>query len=296
MNTRTRVKAIPVLLAASLGLGTLGKALAHDNHVQARLQPTGLPELELAIAEEGVTGIPASIEAGRYLVKATGPAPRELGPSGAIFVQLPEGTTAEQAYEDIAASEGGPPPWYLEATFNGGVVLANGTESWAVVDFIPGPWMVTTMYGMSLGVEFEVTGELAEDLEAPEANATLELLEMEIRIKDGELTSGENVVTVENNGAQLHFVDIGKLPDGTTKEQVETLMESFMTGTPPAEGGLQEDDLMPVAYLPELSPGLVQTWPLTLEVGTYMLSCWIPDVESSAPHAMMGMWELITVA
>lgn len=295
MNTRARVKAIPMIMAASLGLANFDKMIAHENHSRASLQPADLDELNLTIEEAGVTGMPESIEAGRYLVKVTGPEPGEMGPTGVAFVQFPEGVTAESAFEETQANQEEMPSWYLDTHFGGGVMLSQGTESWVVLDFTPGTWVVSTLFGTTLGVEFEVTGDLATDLADPKANVTLELLEMAIRVSDGEFVAGENVVTVVNNGAQIHFVDFGLVPDGTTREQVESLMDSFMTGTPPAEDGLQEDDFVPLTYVVDISPGVSETLPLTLEAGTYFLTCWIPDTESGAPHAMMGMWELITV-
>jgi hypothetical protein len=174
-------------------------------------------------------------------------------------------------------------------------VLDQGPENWAVMDFGPGAWVLSTLFLTTPGVEFEVTGELPTELPDTGANVTLDLLEMVIRVSDGEFVAGENIVRVHNAGAQLHFVDFSKVPDGTTREQVEALINSFMTGTPPAEDGLQESDVVPVAYIAEMSGGAEVTVPVTLDPGTYFLSCWIPDTETQAPHAMMGMWDLITI-
>lgn len=298
MNTRARVKAVPVALAASLGLGalsTMGKVFAQSTPAAGGDLPADLAELALTVEESGVTGMPESIEAGRYLVKVTGPEPGEMGPSGVMILQLPEGVTAEQAYEDVQANPEGMPKWVLESHFAGGVVLDRGTENWAVMDFGPGAWIATTLFGMTLGVEFEVTGELPAELPDTGANVTLDLLEMVIRVSDGAFVAGENIVRVHNAGAQMHFVDISQVPDGTTKEQMGALIDSFMTGTPPAADGVQESDVTPVAYIAEMSGGAEVTVPLSLEAGTYFLSCWIPDIETQAPHAMMGMWDLITI-
>lgn len=295
MNTRTRVTAIPVLLAASLGLGTLGKAVAQSTPVDAGMQPSGLDEISLTIEEDGVTGMPESIEAGRYLVKVTGPAPGEMGPSGAVFAQFPDGVTPESAFEDVQANLDGMPSWYLDTHFGGGVVLAQDTESWGVFDFTPGSWVVTTLYGSTLGVAFEVTGELATDLPVVEANVSIDLIEMMVHITDGGFAAGDNVLYINNAGAQIHFLDVSKAPDGTTKEQVSAVMDASMTGTPPADGGLQESDIVPVAQVPDLAPGVHEYMPMALEAGTYMLACWAPDPETGTPHAMLGMWDLITV-
>jgi len=297
MNTRARVQAVPALLAASIGLTPVGRLLAHDGpHGVANLQPEGFEELAIEITEDGVTGIPETVAAGRYLVKVTGPEPGETGPAGAIFLQFPEDVTAEAAYEEVQANPEGFPEWFLRTHFGGGAMITSGTESWTIIDLTPGKWAATTMFGSTLALEFEVTGEMPADLKEPEANVTLDVGEMMIRVSDGAFVAGENVVTVKNIGAQIHFVDIGLVPEGTTEEQVTALMDSFMTGTPAAgDDALAEEDLMPVAYVHEISGGVQQTVPLTLEAGTYFLSCWIPDTETMMPHAMMGMWTLLTI-
>ena len=295
MNTRARVRVLPMIMAASLGLANLEKMLAHESHARANMQPTGLEEINLTVDESGVTGMPESLAAGRDLVNVTGPEPGEMGPSGAIFAQLPEDVSAQQAYDDVLANPEDIPSWYLDTHFGGGATLSQGTETWAVIDFTPGTWLVTTPFGATLGVEFEVTGDMPAELPDPEANVTITLLEFGIKIGEGELVAGDNVVTVDNSGAQLHFVDVSQLPEGTTKDQVDALMDSFMTGTPPAEGDLQEDAFIPVAYLADVSPGVQETLPLALEPGTYFLACWVPDLASELPHAMMGMYDVVVV-
>lgn len=295
MNSRMRVTALPALIATGFSFSALHHAVAQGTAAAEVSMPTGLDELSLTVEETGVTGMPESIAAGRYLVNVTGPEPGEMGPSGVMILQLPEGMTAEDAYEQVQANPESMPEFVLESHFAGGVVLDRGPQNWAVIDIGPGAWIVTTLFGMTLGVEFEATGEMPADLPDTGANVTLDLLEMVIRVSDGAFVAGDNLVTVTNSGAQLHFVDISQVPDGTTKEQVQALIDSFMTGTPPADGGLQETDMMPVGYVSELSGGAQVTVPLTLEAGTYFLSCWIPDTETQAPHAMMGMWDLITI-
>lgn len=292
MNTRVRVTGIPALVAASFGIGIFGRTLAQD--ATAGAKPAGFDEITLKVEDSGVTGMPESVAAGRYLVNVTGPEPGEMGPSGAIFLQLPDGKTPEQAFEDIQSAQGNPPDWYMDAHFGGGAVLAQGTESWAVVDLTPGTWIATTPYGSTLGVQFEVTGDMPADLAEPEANVTVELMEMVINVADGAFVAGDNVVTVKNIGATLHFLDVSKIPDGATKDDVAKVFDAMMSGgTPPA--GLSESDMVPVESMPEQSPKVQQTLPLTLEAGTYMLACWVTDPESGMPHAMMGMYDVVTV-
>lgn len=295
MNTRARVKAVPVLLAASVGLTSLGRAFAHQGHdATPAVAPTGFEEIELTIEESGVTGMPESVEAGRYLVKVTGPEMQDMGPSGFQIVQLPEGLTAEQALEDTMAATDAPPEWYLDSTWGGGAAILEGTEAWVVLDLMPGSWHVVTLHGTTLAVPFEVTGEFPADVEDAGTTVELDMFEMDFKVLSGEFVAGDNMVTVHNSGAQIHFVELLGVPDGTTDEQVEGLFNSFMTGTPEPDG-LAETDIMPVFYAPEQSPGVSMTFPLHLEAGTYLFTCWVPDPETGMPHAMIGMHELINV-
>ncbi len=295
MKTRTRVTSIPLLLAASVGLGRLGHVFADESTPETNTMPAGYDELDLKVEESGVTGMPDSVTSGRYLVKVSGPEPTEMGASGAIFLQLPEGVTPEQAYEDTQAAGDNPPPWFLDAHFGGGVSLDQGTESWSVIDLTPGTWIVTTPYGTTLGVQFEATGDMPADIPAPEANVNVELMEMNIHVSDGAFIVGENVVTAMNIGATLHELNISKIPDGTTKEQVDQLFQILMSGATPATGDIQESDAVPVATLPQISSQVSATSPVSLEAGTYLLACWIPDPETGMPHAMMGMYDVIEV-
>lgn len=298
MNTRMRVKALPVLLASSLGLAPIipiTQAVARDRRTLALLQADEFPTIDLVIEEAGVTGMPESLEAGRYKVNVTGPEPGEMGPAGITIAQLPEGLTPEQAFEDTQSATDSAPEWYLDAHWGGGFALATGTSAWGILDFTPGAWVVTTLFGSTLPVAFEVTGEFPADVAEPDANVVLDMFEMDFKIESGEFVAGENLVTIRNTGAQIHFTDVLKVPDGTTEEQVELLLNSFMTGTPEPDG-LQEEDGVPVLTVPEQSPGVSQTIQMTLDAGTYLFICFIPDPETGAPHAMLGMHELVTIA
>lgn len=297
MNTRMRVKAIPAIIATSLGVSLLGgpaSAFAYRGLLPRAAQPNGFDEINLTVDENGVTGMPESIAAGRYLVNVTGPEMTEMGASGFVIVQLPEDKTAEQAFEESMAATDGPPAWFLDVHFGGGYSLYQGTEGWAILDLTPGKWHISTPYFTSLPVAFEVTGDFPTDLTEPEANVALDLFEMDFKVTEGAFVEGDNVVTLHNSGAQIHFVEMMKVPEGTTDEQVEALFNSFMTGTPEPDG-LQMEEATPVLVAADQSPGVSQTMPITVEAGTYLLACWVADIETGMPHAMLGMHELLVI-
>jgi hypothetical protein len=306
VSTRSRITSIPVLaagmFAASLPLSL--KALAQDASpepvaVENPFADLGLPEIELQFTSTEVTGMPESVEAGRYLVIIHGePTPEEWA-FGPMFLQLPEGMTME----DLAAAAGeatdAPPAFYYDAVIAGGPVIlaaSGATTAYGVVDLTPGEWIVSGSGMTQPPSPFSVTGEMPAELAEPEAGVTLTIGEMVINQTDGAFVVGENLVKVENIGAQPHFVELSKVPDGTTAENVEATIATFMGGTPEAEP-LAEEDFVPVGFSNEQSGGTVQWATMTIaEPGTYAATCWIPDPETMMPHAAMGMYAIIEIA
>lgn len=305
VSTRSRITSIPVLaagiFAASLPLSL--KALAQDASPEAAtvenpFADLGLPEIELHFTSSEVSGMPESVEAGRYLVIVHGePTPEEWA-FGPMFLQLPEGTTIEDVMAIDPSNQQGPPEFYYQSVLAGGPVIlaqSGATTAYGVVDLTPGEWFVAGGELMQPPVPFSVTGEMPAELAEPEANVTLTIREMAIEVTDGAFVVGENVVKVENTGAQPHFVDFAKVPDGTTEENIEATIAGFMGGTPEAEP-LAEEDFVSVAYSNEQSGGTVQWSTMTIaEAGTHAATCWIPDPETMMPHAAMGMYAIIEV-
>jgi hypothetical protein len=97
MNTRARVTAAPALLAAGAVVSLPGflKVAAASQASPAAAEVAawselGLPELELHFTSTEATGMPESVEAGRYLVTIHGePTPGE-GAFGTLFLQIPK--------------------------------------------------------------------------------------------------------------------------------------------------------------------------------------------------------------
>ena len=303
ISSRVRISAIPAILAAGTFAtlpGLLKSAAAHQEASPAAevaaWTELGLPELELHFTSAEITGMPESVEAGRYLVTIHGEPTEEEWAFGPAFFQLPEGMTMD----DLAAvdTSQGPPAFFYEALFAGGpVILAATGETSAVgiVDLPSGDWLLAGAALAQPPAPFTVTGEMPADLPEPESDVTLTIGEMVINISEGAFQVGENLVKVDNIGAQPHFVEISKVPDGTTAENVEAMIAGFMGATPEAEP-LAEEDAVSVAYSNEQSGGTVQWTTMTLsEPGTYVASCWIPDPETMMPHAMLGMHNVFVV-
>ncbi|MGB3328743.1 MAG: hypothetical protein WBA46_07300 [Thermomicrobiales bacterium] len=297
MNSRMRVKAIPALIVASFGgsLLTSSHILAHQGHATPAERPTDFPTIDLVVDEQGVMGMPASLEAGRYLFNLTGPAGTPEFQAGFMILRLPEGITAEQAWADTQAAEMGPPEWFYQTHFGGGLqVQVGATETWGVLELPAGDWLVIDSMFSQPPVAVAVTGEMAADVATPASTVTLRLSEFQFEVAAGSFALGDNIVEVANTGAQPHHTIIFRVPDGTTKEAVDGLGEFFMTGTPVA-GMLDESAMMPHATLSDISSGVTMWNALSLEAGTYLLICFIEDPDTGMPHFMSGMTEVFVI-
>jgi hypothetical protein len=295
VNTRKRVTAIPAFAFAGIATGFPGNLLRVASQATPIATDGDYPTIDLVVDENGVTGMPEALAADRYRVNISSETAAIEDGIGVLFSILPEGLTPEQAFEDIQSADPYP-EWFHDAHFGGGVnLLYDSLENWGVIDFTAGNWIVTSLGARTLGVPFRVTGDLSADPVEPESSVTFELDEMTITITEGKLVAADNLVHVTNVGEQIHHLSFVKVPDGTVREQVQALWDSFLSGTPEA-GALDEAATREIAYFAELSPGVSQWGPLSLEAGTYVLTCFVGDpTMGNMPHAFMGMWDILTI-
>ena len=210
-----------------------------------------------------------------------------------------EGTPAEGGEE---MDMGGLPPFVYDATFAGGVYALPGASAQVVLDLGPGEW-VAWADDPEAGVEpvvFTVTGEMPAELPEPASTATLTMVEYDIKVTEGALTAGQQVVAVVDAGAQPHFTVMAKGPDGMTEDQVLTVLEeetaAMMSGEEPVYSDLNpEEDFGDGPYTPTQSIGTTTWHVFDLEAGTYLLACFFPDLGDGMPHADKGMVEVIEV-
>lgn len=101
---------------------------------------------------------------------------------------------------------------------------------------------------------------------------------------DETLTAGRTSLVLTNNGREAHFIELFKLAEGVTMEQVmlsenggEGLIDGFWDSGAAAPGGTDEEVIT-----------------LDLEPGTYGIACYISSADG-VPHAMSGMTAQFTV-
>jgi len=293
------------------------------------LADLGLPTLDVTVSAAGFEGIPESLEAGRYLVTITaaedtgefggsvafvqpsgvsadeflgmlaGPPPDASGGDSASPVVDAEATPAEDGSE-----AGGPPAALFEATFAGGTFAVPRQSAAIVLDLPPGEWIAWAddPEASQEPIIFEVTGEMPVDLAEPASSATLTMGEYVIKLTEGELSAGPQVLKIENIGAQPHFVFGSPGPDDLTEEQVGVALEEEMaaegTGTPPAYSDFNPDEDLSFDagfFSGTQSTGTTVWLSVNFEAGTYAMACFFPDLGDGMPHAYKGMYTVVEV-
>jgi hypothetical protein len=320
-----RLSALMAVIAAvaMLFAGTASIAAQDATPVAAMFTDTmGLPELQVTISDTAFEGVPAETAAGRYLVTLNITA---ADGGGLGFLQLPEGMTFDDftalfagppaspeagmadmgtpAMEGSPPAGGGPegaaPEWIYTTKLAGGTGGGPGQTLQVIVDLTPGNWVVwgDDPEAPQPPLPLTVTGETpATPGPEPTAAATATMFEYGFNV-EGTLAAGPQTLKVTNVGAQPHFLVLLKSPVEVTKEQVGQIVELDMTGgTPAPDSGLPNpEEFTDVGYVATLSTGSTAWIPVNLEPGYYVLLCFFPDIASGAPHAALGMYEVVDV-
>jgi hypothetical protein len=238
-------------------------------------------------------------QTGAEIAADASPFPQEMATPSDIPGATPDATPVEGGGDEM----GGIPQEYITATFAGGVAALAGQSSSVVLDLGPGEWIVWP--GDPMGEQdpllVEVTGEMPEDLAEPESNATIIMGEFVIEVSEGELVAGSNVVRIDNIGAQPHFIVWFQLPDGSTEEQVATIlqeeMDAMMAGEEPVYSDLNPDEDVTEVTFTGTQSGGTTIWVTVenIEPGTHGLICFFPDTGDGVPHAYHGMYTVVEI-
>jgi len=263
------------------------------------LTALGLPEINLVATDTEVTGLPASVAAGRYLVTLEDQtADQEVETYMGI---LPASTTLDQALADLNANSEETPAWAYDATWAGGPNPYAGQTDAVVVDLTPGTWFVafdrqtdSDSQPTDTGAALEVTGDAAATPVAIAGAVPVNMKEYTFELPTS-IASGPQIWDMGNTGTEPHFMVLFGVPDGTTMTQVMGTVTTFMTGTPAADA-LGFEDLRDIYDTSFISPGQHMWIQLNLDPGTYAAVCFFADQETGQPHALEGMITVFTVA
>jgi hypothetical protein len=250
----------------------------------------GYPELTIKVTDDAVE-MPASVPAGRYLVTLTDATDHGLD---AFLMRLPEGMTAAEVDAAFASPPTEIPDWYLQAVLAGGPTVSAGRTGQTIADLTPGQWLVI---GNGHPTQtFAVTGDLAAPIAAPDptADATVTLQEYAFVGLDA-VKPGRQIWKVTNTGTQPHFMELIKVPAGTTMDQIVQVLMAGGSEASPVPGGLDPAQVEGVGGIGALSVGMTGWYVTDLEPGTYAALCFIPDKDTLMPHALMGMIQVFAV-
>jgi hypothetical protein len=320
MQRRSVLTAVLMSIAMAItGLG--GVAAQEATPTSATFADTlGLPELRVQVTDTAYEGLPAETATGRYLLTLEVSA---ADGGGLNFLQLPEGmsfddfmallsgppATSPEAMSGTPGAEAAPaegeeedrpPEWYFQTAMAGGTAAFGGTAQ-AIIDLTPGEWVAWAGFpdAPQPPVGLTVTGEAGATPAAgdePAADVTVTMFEYDFAV-EGSLTPGPHVFAVTNVGAQPHEMFMLRAPGPVTEEQIAQFLEMDMQGgTPVPDADMPNpDEFIPAASMTPLSMGKTGWIPVTLEAGTYIVLCFVPDIESGMPHAYHGMYQVITV-
>jgi hypothetical protein len=264
----------------------------------------GLPTLDITVTASGYEGIPASLNAGRYLVTVTvGEDTAEREDSGVAFIQ-PIGADGNKIsgpdfieYVDQQLARGAGRGFYYESLLAGGAYAGPGQTVQVVLDLPPGEWVVWSdnPNAPQTPVAFEVSGEMPQNLPDPEASATLTMGEYEIEVTEGDVVPGSQVLRVDNIGIQPHHISGASGPTGLTDADVEALLQADLTGTP-ATVDFDWTAFSPVFITAPQSTG-TSMWVSVANVpaGALLLVCFFPDQGDRMPHLLHGMYTVLEV-
>jgi hypothetical protein len=179
----------------------------------------------------------------------------------------------------------------------GGTEIAPESVSQITYEFLPGEyimlnWPIEGDGPPEIYIFTVEDGEAVTDIE-PQEDMVINLIDFAFAIP-AELEAGTWLWEVHNTGDQWHELVIAPIEEGTTLEEVtEMILEDIMGGQ---ESG-QEPQLIPIFIWSPMAAGSRAWFNITLEQGTYVVVCGLPDLNSDSGHTHLeeGMIQIVTV-
>jgi hypothetical protein len=227
----------------------------------------------------------------------------------AMIFKLNEGKTADDF--PAALAQGLPGLFALGTAVGGPGGIGPGQQATVIHDLAPGNYLVLCLIPDEDGIPHAAKGMVLPVTvtagtgtgAAPQADATITMMDFHFMGLPATVSPGAHVWEVTNQGQQVHELAIFKNAPGVTFEQVEAIfaapeatpMAGMDEGTPmAAETG--PPPFASVAGLAPASPGAGGWIVLDLDAGDYFAICFVPDIDSGAPHFALGMISPFSVA
>lgn len=207
-------------------------------------------------------------------------------------MRLNDGVTLQQFQEALSQGEG---PALSVVKLMGGVgSVAPGASAAAIVNLIPGEYVLICLipspmdhlphFAKGMITSMNVTSS-ENNVSEPNAGLMVTLKDFSFDLPET-LPAGEVIMKVTNEGPELHELNLLKLADGKTLQDVLQYLQDPQ-GAPPfiPVGGMNGLDIGSSGYLD-----------LNLAPGKYVAICNIPSPKAEGhPHFALGMVKEFTV-
>jgi plastocyanin len=238
---------------------------------------------------------PDTVEAGVVEITLTNGA---KGRHDAQILRVEGNRSADEVISNsVDSEEGAPiPDWITDGGGLGAVapgesatvteVLQPGTYYLLDTESAQGSEQVNARKG---GVaKFEVTGEEVADAELPETDATITA--EDFSFETAGIVPGDNRLTFENTGKQLHHVIALPIAKGSTIADVKKFVssEEESGGPPPVDFESAKSSAV-------IDGGQAQVIEMPFKKGKYALVCFITNRDGGPPHVAMGMIDELDV-
>ena len=209
-----------------------------------------------------------------------------------VIARLDGGHTMADLQKALA-TKGPPPAWFVtvggpNAPMPGGTAnatVALDAGNYALLCFVDGgPSDPVPHFAKGMIQPLTVTASNPEKASLPNGDMTLTLQDYGF-VASNDFTAGKHTLRVENKGPQEHEIEIVKLNDGKTVEDLMGWLQK-MDGPPP---GVALGGAAPMA------PGLANLIDVDFTPGTYVALCFVPDMKDGAPHFVHGMVRVFTI-
>ena len=306
LTRRTAIQTAGAIGASGM-LASRGLQLAGAQ--EATPDPFEYPDLNITAVDYAFE-MPATVEAGWTHVIMDN---QGMMDHHAMFLRPNDGATIE----DVQASlmEGDLGAIFAVSTSIGGPNVGPGHQASVAMNLEVGQYLLICVipneegiphFALGMQTVLEVT-EGADDATAPEADATVSLVEMAFEGLPTDVTAGTHVWEVSNTGSQLHEIVVLQLPDGISIDQAIQIFTGPPPAAPVASPVVDQSVATPVGPPPgpppaaiggtaPMSPGETNYALLDLAAGDYIAICFVPDAQTGVPHFAMGMIAGFTVS
>lgn len=282
MSNKMNIRIVMIIVIVVVTAVLSGNVLAQDD----------VESVSITITDEELT-VPESVPAG--WVEVVFENTSEM-PSFLIMSRLDDDATMDDFMAALMELMGGATDVIPPASFLGSPSPAPDTSISVTYNLLAGTYILLNVAGEEPQIAtFMVEGKTMESDFEPESDLTIPLVDFAFGLP-AELTAGEQTWLIENLGEQWHEMVFIPMPDGTTLEEAMSFMmamEGDMDSEEGEEAGMPEFGF---AWAP-MSSGERAWVGVDLPTGTYLVSCFIEDVNSEdmTIHAELGMMQIVTV-